>query len=491
MNKWIKRICNLLIILGILGLSGCLTRPLAADITDLEGTTGYIGKEDIKWGTGQSTDTFTVTTYDHGSATLTKVPDPDAADESVIKGVWYVAAMAGDHGNAALTGSLAWVIATLAGDPATVLLPGNQTYQISTDLTVPATVCLVMHRGAIFSVDVAKTLTINGDVLAGAYQIFSGAGTITLGANIIEHDQWRDGAGDDILPSADNVIDLGSGSQRFKEIYSYDLNLSDDATIGGDLTVTDQITTARISGHPFPGLIVRPKFTWKDADEIYIDAGVYYHNGTTEQLLYWDSQITYQFTSLAVSDWSYLYFDNSAIVTADTNLIATGQLTDSITEPGAWSNTKHGRYNGEDLCFFAVLTGESGTILEFLHDGGDYVIHANSRIIRDIYDLDTTWVDVDCATSMPVFSAKAMVTTQLYVKTTDLTVSAFWRVNGQSGTTGHYLTGLQRIGTDQMITSGGSMIMTDSSQIFEVKTSRDGDDTLGISLIGWYFPNGL
>jgi len=217
MDKWIKRICNLLIMMGILGLMGSPTRSMAANITELEGATGYIGKEDIKWGTGQSTDTFTVTTYDGGSATLTKLPDPDAADESVIKGVWYVAAMAGDHGNAALTGSLAWVIATLAGDPATVILPGNQTYQVSTDLTVPATVCLVMHRGAVFSVDAVKTLTINGDVLAGAYQIFSGAGTITLGANILEHDSWRDGAGDDILPSVTNTIDLGSTTQKFKD----------------------------------------------------------------------------------------------------------------------------------------------------------------------------------------------------------------------------------------------------------------------------------
>jgi len=180
MNKWIKRIFNVLIILGILGLSGCLTRPLAADITALEGTTGYIGKEDINWGTGLATDTFTVTTYDGGSATLTKIPDTDAVDESVIKGVWYVAAMAGDHGNAALTGSLAWVIAVLDGDPATVVMPGNQTYQISTDLTVPATVCLVMHRGAIFSVDVAKTLTINGLFEAGLFQVFSGTGTVAF-----------------------------------------------------------------------------------------------------------------------------------------------------------------------------------------------------------------------------------------------------------------------------------------------------------------------
>ena len=100
MKKWIKSICNLLIILVFFGLLGYGSPVFATDITDLEGTTGYVGKEDIKWGTGQTTDTFPVTTYDGGSATLTKLPDLDPGDESTIKGVWYVAAMAGDHGNA-------------------------------------------------------------------------------------------------------------------------------------------------------------------------------------------------------------------------------------------------------------------------------------------------------------------------------------------------------------------------------------------------------
>jgi len=229
MNKWIKRILNVLIILGILGLSGCLTSPLAADITALEGATGYIGKEDIKWGTGQPTDTFTVTTYDGGSATLTKVPDPDAADESIIKGVWYVAAMAGDHGNAALTGSLAWVIATLAGDPATVILPGDQTYQISTNLTVPATVCLVMHRGAEFSVDNTKTLTINGTFEAGLYQVFSGAGSVKFGSLVTEvYPEWWgiDGVADEVqLDIADTALTDGTIILNRNDSYAIDDDL--------------------------------------------------------------------------------------------------------------------------------------------------------------------------------------------------------------------------------------------------------------------------
>ena len=490
MNKWIKRIFNVLIILGILGLSGCLTRPLAADITALEGTTGYIGKEDINWGTGLATDTFTVTTYDGGSATLTKIPDTDAVDESVIKGVWYVAAMAGDHGNAALTGSLAWVIAVLDGDPATVVMPGNQTYQISTDLTVPATICLVMHRGAIFSVDAAKTLTINGDVLAGAYQIFSGAGTITLGANILEHDQWRDGAGDDILPSVTNTIDLGSTTQKFKDgHFEGDLNVGDDVTVGNDLTVgddlvvTDQVTTARITGHPFPGFFVRPKFTWKDDDEIYISAGVYYHDGTTEQLLYWDSQITYQFTSLAASDWSYLYFDDSAIVTADTSLISASELTDSTTEPDVYSQTKHGRYSGNDLCFFAVLTDASSHIVKFYHVGN--LIAWDQYIYNDGPEtLPANFTDIPNALTLPVFARRALVHFRIiYVAAAE---HVYWRVNGSSAAQGHDICYIANAGDSNHTMD----VITDENHLIELD-STNGDGTWYIHEKGWYFPNNM
>jgi len=467
MKKWIKSICNLLIILVFFGLLGYGSPVFATDITDLEGTTGYVGKEDIKWGTGQPTDTFTVTTYDGGSATLTKLPDPDAADESIIKGVWYVAAMAGDHGNAALTGSLAWVIAVLDGDPATVILPGDQTYQISTDLTVPATVYLVMHRGAIFSVDNTKTLTINGDIQAGAYQIFSGAGTITLGANILEHDQWRDGAGDAILPSADNAIDLGSSAQRFKAIYP------------------DNLNAVSVSGHAFRGYVIRPKFTWKDDDEIYIDAGVYYHNGTTEQLLYWDSQITYQFTSLAASDWSYLYIDDSAIVTAGTNLITASEFTDSTTEPSAYSNTKHGRYhptNTNDMCIFAVLTDGSSHILEFFHD--DSVRFADEITIWSAEQPSDTWTD--CPLNLPSFSTRADVNIiTMYI---DQTATAFCRVNGQTGSGGCQVGYVTAALTHDM---RARQVITDTSQKIEGKFNASTGNYYNVYVVGWYFPNGM
>jgi len=53
------------------------------------------------------------------------------------------------------------------------------TWEIENDLTIPDTVNIHVFRGAVFNVASGKTLTINGDITAGLYQIFSGAGIAT------------------------------------------------------------------------------------------------------------------------------------------------------------------------------------------------------------------------------------------------------------------------------------------------------------------------
>lgn len=110
-------------------------------------------------------------------------------------------------------------------------------------------------------------------------------------------------------------------------------------------TTTANITTANISNLNTPAVVLprRSRFLWKDVNEIYIDSGCYFHKGTTNQNVYWDSQLTYQFSSLTVSDWSYLYIDDSSVVSAGTNLLTASEFIDSTTEP-SWSDTKQGWY---------------------------------------------------------------------------------------------------------------------------------------------------
>lgn len=99
----------------------------------------------------------------------------------------YVAdASAADQGATTNSRSLKSLVDALgASEEATIELPhtgtgDTTTYTVGTGYTVPATVTLRVHKGARISVSAGQTLTVNGIVQAGAYQIFAGAGTATV-----------------------------------------------------------------------------------------------------------------------------------------------------------------------------------------------------------------------------------------------------------------------------------------------------------------------
>jgi len=131
------------------------------------------------------------------------------------------------------------------------------------------------------------------------------------------------------------------------------------------------------------GHFMRPQFKYKDADEIYIEPAVYDHRGTSDQALYWDTQLTFQFGSagsnaassdLTASAWHYLYIDDSAVVTLGARLLTVAELLNSTTAP-TWTVAKHGWYNGSDRCIGAFLTDGSSNLLAFYHDGGRMVMY--------------------------------------------------------------------------------------------------------------------
>lgn len=231
-----------------------------------------------------------------------------------------------------------------------------------------------------------------------------------------------------------------------------------------------------------PGLVIRPKFEWHDADEIHIGPGKYHHQGTDEQLITWDSQLTYQFTALAATDWSYLYLDDSAIQTLGSNVITAAEFIDSIVEP-AWSNAKHGWYNGLDRCISAVFTDGGSNILEFWHEAG-LVKYGVSIENQANIDNDAAWTDVTL--TIPKFCTMGLVE----VRGTSPTVNVsniLLRVNG-SGDNGHQMVFLNaRDGAGIQV----SPAITDSVQKIELMSDANNDNTMGLSTAGWYFPIGM
>lgn len=195
-------------------------------------TKGKIGRQDLALWDGKSTNTFTRRTNSGYTLTLNDIG-------------WEIDVLAvyGDgteYDNATLTKALAKVGSS--NDRCFVLTPG--TWTITSDLTITSNITLKCPPGVNLAVSSGITLTIQGPIEAGPYQIFSGSGTVTISGVQIIHDQWADGSGNDYYPSTNNSIELGASSYRWKNIYSTLLNVSgkstlDDIDLGGALDSTD------------------------------------------------------------------------------------------------------------------------------------------------------------------------------------------------------------------------------------------------------------
>jgi len=102
---------------------------------------------------------------------------------------------------ASLTG--ATLAAAIAANPnGGILYVSHGSWLITSDLTIPANITLKLERGAIFSIADGMTLTINGSLEAGLYQIFSctGTGKVLFGDGAVKEGylEWWGGKGDDL-----------------------------------------------------------------------------------------------------------------------------------------------------------------------------------------------------------------------------------------------------------------------------------------------------
>lgn len=104
-----------------------------------------------------------------------------------------------DYNGGTLTDETLQAAITAIGSDHRKLFVKAGTWVINASVTVPNNITLVPARGCDLAVASTYTLTINGDVEAGLYPIFSGSGTVTFGANSVKYayPQWwsADGAG--------------------------------------------------------------------------------------------------------------------------------------------------------------------------------------------------------------------------------------------------------------------------------------------------------
>lgn len=84
------------------------------------------------------------------------------------------------------------------------------TYRISSNLTLDEDIQI--HKGAQISIDVAQTLTLTGALFAGKYQIFSGAGSVSLSTPVNEiSPEWFGGSAVSTFTDADATPSVAQG----------------------------------------------------------------------------------------------------------------------------------------------------------------------------------------------------------------------------------------------------------------------------------------
>ncbi len=77
------------------------------------------------------------------------------------------------------------------------------TWSITGDMIIPSNIALRMDKGAVLAIAAGKTVTINGALDAGPYQIFSGTGTAVLGSLVyVQYGEWTGSSGINIITAA-------------------------------------------------------------------------------------------------------------------------------------------------------------------------------------------------------------------------------------------------------------------------------------------------
>jgi len=296
---------------------------------------------------------------------------------------------------------------------------------------------------------------------------------------------------------ADRTITL-SGNPTLSDWFNQEIKTTSSPTF------TDVVIgSTSFLGDAFAGYANRSKFRWKDGDEIYIGPGCYHHEGTTTQLVFWESELTFHLEEAGSNSdshdygddgWHYIYIDDSAVITqADTLLDADcfANYTGANAIP-VWSVTKRGWYGSGvgdaktgDRCIFAVYeTG--GAILEFIHDGGDFVLYADRISDRTAATATATFTDQDVTLTIPGFATKAQV--QFTMANVNGDDPGYWRTNGQTGSSGHRYCFVNAGSTYSYNTI---MVITDATGKIEISHGAATNATTTINTDGFYFPNGM
>lgn len=248
------------------------------------------------------------------------------------------------------------------------------------------------------------------------------------------------------------------------------------------------------------GFVQRAKFTWSDVDTITIGPGRYHLLGTAqgENIYKWDSDITFDFgpggsnansEPLDVSEWHYLYIDDSSLSNSTSALVAANFMND--TNAPVWNASEGGWYHsgGNDRCIGAFYSNASSQLDEFWH--------VNTEIRWGSYvDLAHSWVKTtftDQTMRVPAFATNQRVPIHVYGPANYYGWHE-WRTNGSAGTGSRigwtYNSGAGDNRRDHVDTD--LIVITDSSGVVEFRTTVAAAGTASqIYQQGYVLPEGM
>lgn len=331
----------------------------------------------------------------------------------------------------------------------------------------------------------------------------------------VEQLHIEDGA---VLPETDNDVDLGSAAKQFQDIYGVLGHLGSLQLGGAGATPTEFSTDGTFAGNSdtaiptekaskayidntiaaldlspvvseaFPGLAARPTFRWKDADEVYVDAASYHHDGTTEQLVFWNALLT-KAGVFAGTQWYYLYIDDSAVVALGSNELTAAELQWSAVGP-SWDHTKHGYYNGPDRCIFMGYVS-GGNLVQFSHVG-DY-IEFDAESVR----FNATTPNNNWSTQITFLAPEnvSRVRATFYAQADGVSSNAFvisYREGSSTGAGHRVVSGGFASGDYRWRDINTTEVFIDTNRQIDVKADNaDTDILLTVAQNGWYLPAGM
>lgn len=149
---------------------------------------GYTNSNEVSIATGITG--VTLDDFFSGSPPSTAIMKPY---DLMTKGPWVDARFYGSSKNELTLGV---AISTIGSSERTlVIAPG--TWTISGSLTFPSNISVFFYQGAKFQVAGGVSVTFGGALVAGPYRIFTGTGTVTVGAKTpLTYSEWSGTSGD-------------------------------------------------------------------------------------------------------------------------------------------------------------------------------------------------------------------------------------------------------------------------------------------------------